>query len=373
MATKRKRGNRWEFIIRRKHLLGQPLSFSFATEREGAEWCARTEAELDKGRIPAEVKARLGAATLGAVIEGYIEAVAMPESDQALLHGIERQQGALKLDELTYEWAEQWVAGMKHERVLAPVTIRHYVGALARCLDWSVKRGGLAGNPLRELPKRYASYNAADGRVLARKGKAARTDAPRDRRLDAKEEESVHEILDGETATGRQRPLVLPHRDYLEALFKLALETAMRLREMYTLSPNQVDMARRTVYLNQTKNGDKRQIPLSSVAMQVMGELLERHEGSDDAPLFPWWDGDLSAKSLKRTTARISAQFARIFEAAECADLHFHDLRHEAVCRLFERTTMDAVLISRITGHRDPRLLARYASLRGSDLARYIW
>lgn len=31
------------------------------------------------------------------------------------------------------------------------------------------------------------------------------------------------------------------------------------------------------------------------------------------------------------------------------------------------------VQIARITGHRDPRMLLRYASLRGSDLAQALW
>jgi predicted YcjX-like family ATPase len=39
---------------------------------------------------------------------------------------------------VNYEWAEQWVAKMKRVDHLAPGTIRHYVGALARCFDYLV-------------------------------------------------------------------------------------------------------------------------------------------------------------------------------------------------------------------------------------------
>lgn len=58
---------------------------------------------------------------------------------------------------------------------------------------------------------------------------------------------------------------------------------------------------------------------------------------------------------------------------AKCHDLHFHDLRHEATSRFFERTGLSDVQISRITGHRDPRMLRRYSNLRASDLAELLW
>jgi integrase len=69
----------------------------------------------------------------------------------------------------------------------------------------------------------------------------------------------------------------------------------------------------------------------------------------------------------------LSNQFARIFRYADVRGLTFHDLRHEATCRLYERTQLGDVQIARITGHKDPRMLLRYASLRGSDLAAQMW
>ena len=49
----------------------------------------------------------------------------------------------------------------------------------------------------------------------------------------------------------------------------------------------------------------------------------------------------------------------RVKKKAEIDDLHFHDLRHEAISRLFEMglTTPEVALIS---GHRDMRMLFRY-------------
>ena len=51
-------------------------------------------------------------------------------------------------------------------------------------------------------------------------------------------------------------------------LFELAIETAMRLSEMFTLMIDQVDIPARTIFLDKTKNGDKRQVPLSTVAVR---------------------------------------------------------------------------------------------------------
>jgi integrase len=89
--------------------------------------------------------------------------------------------------------------------------------------------------------------------------------------------------------------------------------------------------------------------------------------------LFPWWDGQLGNKELARVSARLSGQFGRIFDAAGCGNVTFHDLRHEATSRLYEKTTLSDVEIAKITGHSSTKLLMRYANLRGSNLAVRLW
>ena len=86
----------------------------------------------------------------------------------------------------------------------------------------------------------------------------------------------------GEKPHGRQRPFDLPHQKALNCLFELALETAMRLREMYTLDSAQVAIKDRTIFLDKTKNGDKRQVPLSSVAVATL-----KHYRRKKACCFP--------------------------------------------------------------------------------------
>lgn len=49
-------------------------------------------------------------------------------------------------------------------------------------------------------------------------------------------------------------------------------------------------------------------------------------------------------------------------------DLHLHDLRHEAVSRLFEKG-FHVAEVAAISGHRELRMLTRYTHLRAADLA----
>lgn len=51
-------------------------------------------------------------------------------------------------------------------------------------------------------------------------------------------------------------------------------------------------------------------------------------------------------------------------------DLHYHDLKHEAISRLVERGVASNILeLSFMTGQKDPRMLRRYTHLPARDLA----
>lgn len=389
MATHRQRASgTWEFFVKRSNLLARPICFSFETEAEGLNYCGNLERLLDSGIIPPEFADYKGVAkdgeivTIGEAVRAYMKAVSVPDSDKGLLNSILTKKSETRLSEVDYNWIEGWIAGMKHNEALAPTTIRHYVGALGRCFSWCSRKKiiGMLINPILELPIGYANYNDHDKEVMLVHGREPRDDAERDRRLQPDEEQQIRLILDGEKPKGRQRALDLPYQGALELLFDLGLESAMRMREMYSLSVNQVDLDKATVFLDKTKNGDKRQVPMTTPAIACLkvyfwqvknGERGMDGFNFDGGRLFPWWNGD--QETLKATTAKLSRQFARIFDAAGCGDMHFHDLRHEATSRIFERTTLDPISISRITGHKDPRMLRRYYNTRGSDLAGKLW
>lgn len=361
MAYRRQRSNgSWEFQIKRA-ILPKPITLTFDTEAEGDTYCKQLEKLLDAGIVPEEFrsKSEKSIKTIGQAIDAYIATVHITDDDELLLGKLNRSLNSKSLADVNYRWAEQWIKEL-HAMGYAPSSTRKRVGALARCFDWVLKRSDtmLAINPLRQLPKGYATV------------RGGAQDQERDRRLQPGEEEKIMAILRREKPKGRQRPLALKyHQDFI-LFFHLALETAMRMREMYTLIRDQINFEQRTIFLTKTKNGDNRQVPMSSIILPLLKQHLE---SKDDDNVFAFWDGKTDPYSLKNFTTRLSAQWKRIFSAAECDDLHLHDLRHEATSRLYERTKFTDIQISRITGHKNLQMLRRYSNLRGSTMAEEMW
>lgn len=368
MATSRQRSSgTWEFTVKRKFLLPKPLSFTFDTFEEGDAYCKKLEAMLDNGIIPAEFQTR-AIFTLDQIVEKYEDECHISQADREMMSALRSKVAEVKLSDVNYEWADKWVKSLKRVHALSPSRVRHYVGALARCFDWAGKTyPELTLNVMRMLPKGYSAYTPADIEAAGEN----RSDVERDRRLVGDEETRIRKVLSGDNPEKRQKAPGYSRRVPLTMIFEMALESAMRMREMFTLTKEQVDLKRRTIFLDKTKNGDRRQVPMSSVLVPLVEAYLA--DVPDGALIYPFWDGDTSPEALRSTTTKLSQQWGRRFATAGCPDFNFHDLRHEATSRIFERTTLDPISISRITGHRDPRQLRRYANLRGSDLADRLW
>jgi integrase len=67
----------------------------------------------------------------------------------------------------------------------------------------------------------------------------------------------------------------------------------------------------------------------------------------------------------------IKRSYIRAVRRAGIENLRFHDLRHEATTRLFEKG-LNIMEVASITGHKDLRMLQRYTHLRAEDLARKL-
>ena len=94
-------------------------------------------------------------------------------------------------------------------------------------------------------------------------------------------------------------------------LFDMALETAMRLAEMLTLRWSDIDLSQCTIFLNRTKNGSRRQVPVSSVLLKLLQPLPKTSEFVFEI----WWKGgDLNAR--KATSHAVSHIFSRRFKKA---------------------------------------------------------
>ncbi|MEQ8333709.1 site-specific integrase [Nisaea sp.] len=101
-----------------------------------------------------------------------------------------------------------------------------------------------------------------------------------------------------------------------------ALETAMRQGEIVGLQKSDIDYEKRLALVRISKNGRSRLVPLSGRALEVArcGADL-----SDDTRVFA------------TTTTGVKMAWKRILRRSAIEDVHFHDLRHEAISRLFER------------------------------------
>ena len=349
---KRKSGT---FEITIKHqTLPKPIRCSADTEEQALAFVKKTEDQLKTGTLPQEYL--IDKPQTHYTIKGFIKEVLhsghFSASDKPLLTIVSHEIGASHLHSISQKLLSDWIAQMK-ERQLTPGSIKKRVGALARALDLAVYRGIIPINPPRQLPRNFASYGENDGVIIL--------DDIRTRRLEPGEEERLRKVLE-------------KNPDFYD-FFEVALETAMRLSEISTLSWDQIQPNKKTIFLTKTKNGDNRQVPMSS----VVKALLERRRKASKNPLneegeitgfvFPYFDDN----NKIRTSRRISYYWAQVAKKAHTPDLHFHDLRHEATCRLYEKTTFTDIQISLITGHKDPRMLRRYSNLRGSMLALGMW
>lgn len=370
-----------EACIRRKSLAGD-VYLTFDSMDAAKAFCLQAEALIDAGQIPPELlelsrpkaarrdKLEPMTRTLAANIDEFIAGYHVTEGDKQWLAVLRGEIGKTPMGEITVQWALGLVRGYKLTKQLTPATIRHRIGALRRCLDWHVTVGNLPLNPLKLLPERYATYNDAERAII---GDAPPADNARDRRLEPGEEERIRKVLANDpdyiASLGVERGIDPESQAPMTLLFELALETAMRMRETFTLSWDQIDFEKRTIFLNKTKNGDNRQVPMSSVVVQ----LLKQH-GISSGLVFPlFWNSDQTEAGLRKASSRLSGRWRTIARLAKCDDLHFHDIRHEATSRLFEKTSLSDLQIAKITGHRDPRMLMRYSNLRASDLATSLW
>ena len=142
---------------------------------------------------------------------------------------------------------------------------------------------------------------------------------------------------------------------WLKPVVLLALETAMRRGEVLTLKWENINLSQQTCHLPMTKNGSSRNVPLSLDAISILNDLARSFDGR----VFP-----ISNTSLR-------GLWNRACRRAGITDLHFHDLRHEATSRFFEKG-LNVMEVATITGHKDLRMLQRYTHLRAEDLAKKL-
>lgn len=374
------RGQRFQLRLRHK-LLPKPFFATFDDEVEARNYGQHLHALLDEGIVPEELladKARGDDPLVVEVVRGYMKGAPVTDSDDALLGVMLPELVGLRVSGCTYLWADGYVRRLKTERHITPGSIRKRIGVLGRVFDWHLRRVSAAGqhppaNPFRLLPRGYSLYTADDAEALAKKDLKVKRDVKRDRRLTAAEEQRILAALAGEKRPDRER--ALPVDEAYTMLYHLIVDTGMRLREAYRLRADQVDLERRIIQVDGSKGHrgviKPRMVPIKAALHERLTSYCRHRVGL----LFPFWDGVPSSRSLRQATARLSARFGVLFDYAQVPDMTEHDLRHEATCRWVELRrpgggwVFSDIEVCRIMGWTDTKMMLRYTSLRGEDLA----
>jgi integrase len=344
MATIRKRGPyQWQAIVKRQ---GFPLtSKTFETRGDAQVWARTIESEMDRGMfLPRNDSEKTMLRDLLARYEEDVLPTKRGKHFAPALRILGDRLGRYSVAALT----PKAIADFRDSRLragLSASTVRKEVNLLSKVIDLAGKEWGVA------LPSNPCAM------VTRPSEQSART-----RRLAANEE----------------KYLLAACAPLMANLITLAIETAARLGELLSLQWRDVDLKKRVAIIRGidgrgTKNNDAfRAVPLSSKARDVLKHLPKENEF-----IFPNWKAaDSFNKSWTRALAR-----ARETYIADCqekgkkpesdflSDLRFHDLRHEATSRLFERGVFDSMEVASITGHKTLAMLKRYTHLRAENLA----
>ncbi len=322
MAAITKRGPyQWQAKVRRK---GYPsTSKTFETKIEAVAWAKQLESEMHRGVYVSMAEAER--TTLYEALKRYLNEVTPSKK------GAQREANRIK----------QWMRRPLVERPLASVrgsdladyrderlqevghnTVRLELAVISHVFKVAKTEWGMEGltNPVSNIRK-------------------PKPPAGRDRRL-----------LDGE-----ERRLLDASEEPLSSIITLAIETGMRRSEIAGIRWEMVNLNHRHLFIPDTKNGEGRAVPLSTRAIRIMEKQPRKLSG------YVFGDPVIVAD-------RITHGFHKICRRAGIAGLRFHDLRHEATSRLFERG-LNPMEVASITGHKSLQMLSRYTHLRVRDLA----
>ena len=326
MASIRKRRGKYQVRIHRK---GYPaFSKTFLTRVDAQRWGREMEIQLERDGLPSPDT------SLSQLLTRYLDTVTPSKKNfrvetQRLKTWVKDPLGSKEIHTIAAPELATW-RNRRLSEGLSGSTVRNYLATLSAVYRHAASEWG------------YQHLETPVARLKRPSPGKART-----RRA------SDEEISQVKVATDSA---------YLPALIDLAIETGMRLSELVGMRWDNLDLEARTVFLPDTKNGHPRTVPLSSRAVQTLRNLHQGAVQRLDGALFP-----LTPHSVTVAFRRACKRVQKASGGRLAVNLRFHDLRHEAVSRLFERglTPMEVAAIS---GHRSMQMLARYTHISPTTL-----
>ena len=322
MASIRKHRNKWQAQVRRS---GYPaLVRSFNQKADAQAWARKSEQQIDSGDLMVDQRV-LKVMTVRDLLVRYRDTITPAK------RGAEKER--YRIDAfLSHPFASCTLrsltplvlANYRDERLqhVKTGTVRRELSVLNHCIEIARKEWGI---PLPVNPVSRISM--------------PKPSEPRNRRPTAEELEAL-------LSECKQRRLMLG------TIIQFAIETGMRRSELVGACWSDLDLGNKTLHIPVTKNGHSRTIPLTPTAMMLLGILTQPSDH-----IFPM-SGNAIRLAWERLKKRVGIQ-----------DLHFHDLRHEAVSRFFEMG-LSIPEVALISGHRDARMLFRYTHLRAEDVGK---
>ncbi len=321
MATIRERGPyQWQAQVLRK---GQsPQYKTFNNKSDAEKWARQVEAEMDRGHFISRKEAEN--TTLGEALDRYEREV----SSKKKSHPIEKVYiGTWKKTTLAVRFLAtiqgKDIAAYRDKRLkeVSGTAVRHELSLISHLFTIAAKEWGMAGliNPVQHI----------------RRPKPNRS---RERRISEKELNSLIEAAS----------------ESLGPIIRFAVETAMRRGEIAGMMWDHVDLKKRVLIIPEAKV-EPRRIPLSSKAIHILADLPRRLDG----------------KVWGLQSSSITQSFKKACQTAKIDDMNFHDLRHEATSRFFEKG-LNPMQVAAITGHKTLQMLKRYTHLKAEDLAELL-
>lgn len=336
MATIEKRANvKGETIYRVKvRLKGYPAqSATFRRLTDARKWEQQTETAMRDGRYfkTAEAKRHTLAELIDRYIAGILPAKKDHKQQSRQLLWWRKQLGYALLADLTQAALAAQRDALKASGK-APATVNRYLAALSHVFTIAVREyQWLHANPLANVRKETEPR----GRVRYL------SDDERSRLLAACRASSNPDLY----------PAVV-----------LSLATGARKMEILTLRWKEVDLQRGMLALLETKNGERRALPIGDHAGDLLKERAKMKQ-DDTALLFP---GDNPERP-----AQLRYAWETALKVARIEDFHWHDLRHSAASYL-AMNGASLQEIAAILGHKTLAMVQRYAHLSEQHTANVV-
>jgi integrase len=317
-----RKGARYRVQVR---LRGGYQSATFPSRAQARRWATRTEhACYEQHHFPTSAAA---SHTLGALLERYHTEVLpgkRPHTQATQAHHLawwQQQLGPLRLDQLTPERLAAARERLRSGRQAG--TVNQYLATLSHALNTAVLEWGwLEVSPLRRVR-----------RLREPRGRVRFLDDAERTRLLAACQASANRWL---------YPVVV-----------LALSTGARKMELLGLTWKDIDLRQARLVVHQTKNRERRALPLAGLALAEL-QTLAKVRRIDSPLVFPRADG--------RQPIDLRYAWAQALQAAGLVDCRFHDLRHSAASYL-AMNGASLREIAEILGHKTLQMVHRYAHL----------